>query len=65
MLMYLKLKKLCKHKRNIKTTCPANIYLFKVYNKNTRIKCEICSKVIIKKTALKVEKWKSLCLFHL
>ena len=27
---------------------PANIYLFKVNNKNTRIRCEICSKLIMK-----------------
>ena len=26
---------------------PANIYLFKVNNKNTRKRCEICSKLII------------------
>ena len=28
--------------------CPANIYLFKVNNGNTRTKCEICSKLTIK-----------------
>ena len=27
---------------------PANIYLFKVNNKNTRERCEICSKLTIK-----------------
>ena len=27
---------------------PAGIYLLKVSNKNTRIKCEICSKLTIK-----------------
>ena len=27
---------------------PANIYLFKVDNRNTRKKCEICSKLTIK-----------------
>ena len=27
---------------------PANIYLFKVNNRNTRKKCEICSKLTIK-----------------
>ena len=27
---------------------PAGIYLLKVNNKNTRIRCEICSKLIIK-----------------
>ena len=27
---------------------PANIYLFKVSNRNTRKKCEICSKLTIK-----------------
>lgn len=50
--------KLCKHKHNKKKTCPAGIYLFKVYNKNTRTRCEIFSQVIIKKTELLVEKWK-------
>ena len=29
-------------------TCPANIYLFKVNNKNTRKSCEICSKLTTK-----------------
>ena len=27
---------------------PANIYLFKVNNRNTRTRCEICSKLTIK-----------------
>ena len=27
---------------------PANIYLFKVNNKNTRKRCEICSKLTVK-----------------
>ena len=27
---------------------PADIYMFKVNNRNTRTKCEICSKLIIK-----------------
>ena len=27
---------------------PANIYLFKVNNRNTRKRCEICSKLTIK-----------------
>ena len=27
---------------------PANIYLFKVNNKNTRRRCEICSKLTLK-----------------
>ena len=61
-----KTKKLCKHTYNTRKTCPASVYLFKVYNKNTRTRCEICSEVIIKKkTELKVEKWKSLCSFYL
>ena len=30
------------------TNLPANICLFKVNNKNTRKRCEICSKLIIK-----------------
>ena len=29
---------------------PANVYLFKVNNKNTRKMCEICSKLTIKTT---------------
>ena len=32
---------------------------------NTKTRCEICSEVIIKKTELKVENWKSLCPFYL
>ena len=31
---------------------PANIYLFKVNNKNTRKRCEICSKLTIKTSKL-------------
>ena len=31
-----------------KKPIPANIYLFKVNNKNTRKRCEICSKLTIK-----------------
>ena len=27
---------------------PGNIYLFKVNNRNTRKRCEICSKLVIK-----------------
>ena len=33
---------------NFQTNYPANIYLFKVNNTNTRKKCEICSKLTIK-----------------
>ena len=33
---------------NISKKKPANIYLFKVNNKNTRKMCEICSKLTIK-----------------
>ena len=32
----------------IKSFNPAGIYLFKVNNRNTRTRCEICSKLIIK-----------------
>ena len=35
------------------TNLPANICLFKVNNKNTRKRCEICSKLIIK-----TEEWR-------
>ena len=31
-------------------TFPADIYLFKVNNRNTRTRCEICSKLTIKTT---------------
>ena len=37
---------------NFKENDPANIYLLKVNNKNTRKRCEICSKIIIKTTNL-------------
>ena len=30
------------------TSCPAGIYLLKVSNRNTRTRCEICSKLTIK-----------------
>ena len=33
---------------------PANIYLFKVTNRNTRKRCEICSKLTIKKPERRV-----------
>ena len=39
-----KTNKLCKHKHNAKKRYPAGIYLFKIYNKNTRTRCEICLK---------------------
>ena len=29
-------------------TCPASNYMFKVNNRNTRTRCEICSKLTIK-----------------
>ena len=32
----------------LKTTCPVNIYLFKVNNRNTKKRCEVCSKLTIK-----------------
>ena len=53
-----KSNELWKHKHNTEETCLAGIYLFKVYNKNTRKRCEICSKAIItkKKTELQVKK---------
>ena len=38
---YWKALKLC-------VTFPANIYLFKVNNRNTRKRCEICSKLTMK-----------------
>ena len=34
--------------KNNRTEYPANIYLFKVNNRNTRKRCEICSKLTIK-----------------
>ena len=34
----------------LKSNFPANIYLFKVNNRNTRKSCEICSKLTIKLT---------------
>ena len=38
----------CGFSFNTVDTNPANIYLFKVNNKNTRKRCEICSKSTIK-----------------
>ena len=35
-------------KLSAKHQVPANIYLFKVNNRNTRKRCEICSKLTIK-----------------
>ena len=32
----------------LRNACPANIYLLQVYNRKTRKKCEICSKLMIK-----------------
>ena len=40
-------KHLLEIKGNLKAN-PANIYLFKVNNRNTRKRCEICSKLTIK-----------------
>ena len=34
--------------RLVSSICPGNIYLFKVINRNTRKRCEICSKSTIK-----------------
>ena len=34
----------------VKVPSPVGIYLLKVNNKNTRTKCEVCSKLIIKTT---------------
>ena len=34
--------------RNINSTMPASNYMFKVNNRNTRTRCEICSKLTIK-----------------
>ena len=44
---------LCKELYNYFETCfgrpfPADIYLLKVKNKNTKTRCEICSKLTIK-----------------
>ena len=36
------------HHKTLVITFPAGIYLFKVNNKNTRTRCEICSKLTIK-----------------
>ena len=33
--------------KNFKITVPAGIYLLKVNNRNTRTRCEICSKLTI------------------
>ena len=38
----------CKKQLCSKANNPANIYLFKVNNRNTRKRCEICSKLTIK-----------------
>ena len=37
-------------RRVMSSTNPANIYMFKISNRNTRKRCEICSKLIMKKT---------------
>ena len=34
--------------RNFLASTPVGIYMFKVNNRNTRTKCEICSKLTIK-----------------
>ena len=41
---------ICKDKADayMQRTFPAGIYLFKVINRNTRTRCEICSKLTIK-----------------
>ena len=36
------------HKKDYISSFPANTYLFKVNNRNTRKRCEICSKLTIK-----------------
>ena len=38
---------------NATDNCPAGIYLLKVNNKNTRTRCEICSKLTIKTPELR------------
>ena len=38
-----------KNNRSERRIYPANMYLFKVNNRNTRKRCEICSKITIKK----------------
>ena len=35
-------------KKQIRSNIAANIYLWKVNNRNTRKRCEICSKLIVK-----------------
>ena len=40
--------RLCSNVPSLSSNNRANIYLFKVNNKNTRKRCEICSKLIIK-----------------
>ena len=39
---------ICKPMRLGRKNCPAGNYMFKVNNRNTRTKCEICSKLTIK-----------------
>lgn len=53
-----KSNKLCKHKHNTKKTCPVEIYLFKLKN------LPMCNGYNNKKTKLKAEELKLLCLFR-
>ena len=43
-----KLEELFPYPKGVETSYPVGIYLLKVNHKNTRAKCEICSKLIIK-----------------
>ena len=43
------------------TNIPAGIYLFKVNNRNTRARCEICSKLTIKTPERGVFRWSVSC----
>ena len=39
------------HIKNVKAINPANIYLFKVNNRNVAKRCDVCSKLTIKTPA--------------
>ena len=48
MLLSFEHKHLSSVFETLKTTIPAGNYMFKVNNRNTRTRCEICSKLTIK-----------------
>ena len=54
---------LCKVKENLSND-PANIYLFKLNNKNTRKRCEIRSNLIIKTPERQIYLLLTLNIFH-